>query len=37
MKVGSIDFLGFDSKYFAQSRPLTELASAFDAYLGAWR
>lgn len=34
MKVGSIDFVGFDSKYFPQSRPLTELASAFDAYLG---
>jgi hypothetical protein len=31
-RVGSIDFLGADSRYFAQSHPLTELAQAFDQY-----
>lgn len=29
-RVGAIEFLGADSPYFAQSRPLAELAAAFD-------
>jgi len=31
-RVGTIDFLGRESKYYAQSRPLTELPAAFDRF-----
>jgi hypothetical protein len=31
-KVGAVDFLDATSRYFTQSRPLTELPSAFDAF-----
>jgi hypothetical protein len=31
-RVGAIDFLGRESKYYAQSRPLTELPAAFDHF-----
>ena len=31
-RVGAIDFVGADSPHFSQSRPLGELARAFDSY-----
>ena len=31
-RVGAIDFLGRDSQYYAQSRPLAELPAAFDKF-----
>ena len=31
-RVGAIDFLGRDSQYYAQTRPLAELPAAFDKF-----